>query len=246
MPYIGRVRPTESTQEIDLYNFDGTGSQTDFTLTSSVPNDKDAVVTKNGVVQHTDAYSISGLTLSFVLAPESGDAIEVRIVVGIISAGYVPLDQTILPNHLAPSTKNTAPTGAVGGFAMGVAPDGWIKCNGATDLSTTVYADLFASVGYTFGGSGGSFGVPDLRGEFMRGLDDGRGVDSGRALGDGSQADDNKSHTHTFDGVPDLGGEWRLTPMIQTGHYYGQDTTDSSGGTETRPRNVAVLYCIKY
>lgn len=41
-------------------------------------------------------------------------------------------------------------------------PSGWILCNGQS-LSTTTYADLFAVVGYTFGGAGASFNVPDVR-----------------------------------------------------------------------------------
>ena len=47
-------------------------------------------------------------------------------------------------------------------FAAASAPIGWLLCNGAS-VSTTTYADLFAVIGYAFGGSGGSFNLPDLR-----------------------------------------------------------------------------------
>ncbi len=52
-------------------------------------------------------------------------------------------------------------------------PDGWLKCNGAT-FDKAKYPKL--AVAYPSGS------LPDLRGEFLRGWDDGRGVDTGRAL----------------------------------------------------------------
>ena len=57
---------------------------------------------------------------------------------------------------------------------------------------------MFAVIGYTYGGSGSSFNVPDLRGEFVRGFDDGRGADSGRNVGS-SQGAQNQSHDHNAD-----------------------------------------------
>lgn len=94
--------------------------------------------------------------------------------------------------------KNTAaPAGAVMHFAQSTAPQGWLKANG-TAVSRTTYADLFAAIGTTFGEGDGSttFNLPDLRGEFVRGWDEGRGADDGRTFGS-SQSDENKSHTHT-------------------------------------------------
>jgi microcystin-dependent protein len=137
----------------------------------------------------------------------------------------------------------TVPIGTVSWFAGNAAPTGYLKANGAS-LSTTTYAALFAAIGYTFGGSGSSFNVPDLRGEFIRGWDDSRGVDSGRVFGS-AQADDLKSHTHDV----------ALTtasrnPGVATAQTYsipgGTTATTSTGGTETRPRNIALLACIKF
>ena len=94
--------------------------------------------------------------------------------------------------------KNTAaPAGAVMHFAQSTAPQGWLKANG-TAVSRTTYANLFAAIGTTFGEGDGSttFNLPDLRGEFVRGWDEGRGADDGRTFGS-SQSDENKSHTHT-------------------------------------------------
>lgn len=125
------------------------------------------------------------------------------------------------------------------------APAGWLKANGAA-ISRASYAALFAVIGTTFGAGDGSttFNLPDLRGEFLRGLDDGRGVDSGRGLGT-FQADDFKSHTHTLTLADGAGWQYPLRGVAGAvnGGFGG---ISSSGGAETRPRNIAMLNCIKY
>lgn len=122
------------------------------------------------------------------------------------------------------------------------APAGWIKANGAA-VSRTTYAALFAILGTTYGAGDGAttFNVPDLRGEFMRGLDDGRGVDAARAIGS-AQADELKSHTHQANVYYNTGS---ATGGV-VGHAAYPVTTGATGGAETRPRNVAMLACIKY
>ncbi len=57
---------------------------------------------------------------------------------------------------------------------------------------------MFAAIAYTYGGSGSSFNVPDLRGEFVRGWNDNASVDSGRNIGS-SQGAQNQSHDHNAD-----------------------------------------------
>ncbi len=86
--------------------------------------------------------------------------------------------------------------GQVGYFAMTSAPAGWLKANGAA-VSRETYAALFAAIGTSFGVGDGSttFNLPDLRGEFLRGWDDGRGVDNGRVFGS-IQESANKYHNH--------------------------------------------------
>ena len=153
------------------------------------------------------------------------------------------------------------PTGALLYFAASTAPTGFIKANGAS-LSTSTYAALFAVIGYTFGGSGSSFKPPDLRGEFMRGWDNGRGVDSGRSFGS-SQSDAFQNHKHaqktgyTYTNEPARGhasGDNTNSRSISEGSTTGilgvQATNMGSGvprlASETRPRNIALLACIKY
>lgn len=134
-----------------------------------------------------------------------------------------------------------APPSEIAWFARATAPAGWLKCNGAA-VSRTAYAALFAAIGTAFGAGDGfnTFNLPDLRGEFVRGLDDGRGIDAGRVLGSW-QADELKSHTHDYIGIGSYG-------TINRGGEYATATaaTAATGGAETRPRNVALLVCIKF
>lgn len=149
-------------------------------------------------------------------------------------------------------------TGSVAMFARSTPPAGWLKANGAL-VSRTTYAALFGAIGTAFGAGDGAttFALPDLRGEFWRGWDDGRGADSGRAFGS-AQAQNVQPHMHSLPGNILVGsmGSSGLNTGVAGGSAYsvvGQiaDTgaswwTGSTGTTETRPRNIALLACIKY
>lgn len=143
---------------------------------------------------------------------------------------------------------SSTPAGAVLSFAMNTAPTGWLECDGAA-IARTTYATLFAAIGTTFGEGDGSttFNIPDLRGVFVRGwantkanVDADNMYDAGRNFGT-EQADAFKSHTHTFRGVYGSSGSGVGSRESQV----TTRTTDSTGDIETRPRNVALMYCIK-
>lgn len=87
-----------------------------------------------------------------------------------------------------------------------------------------------------------TFNVPELRGEFIRGLDNGRAVDTNRSMGS-AQADAFKSHTHDY-ATPFNGGSAFLVGGASPTN--ATVATSATGGTETRPRNIAMLACIKY
>lgn len=143
--------------------------------------------------------------------------------------------------------------GTVAHFAASSAPAGWIKANGAA-ISRTAYAALFAAIGTTYGVGDGSttFNVPDLRGEFVRSLDDGRGVDSGRGIGtaQGHQMQYHNHNSHTGSEFPYYGRPGIGAAGPSGLRYDGLAITGPAGGTsngsENRPRNVAMLACIKY
>ncbi|WP_343593960.1 tail fiber protein [Paracidovorax wautersii] len=97
---------------------------------------------------------------------------------------------------VAGCTGGVVPPGTIIQYAGHNAPVGYLRANGAA-VSRTTYAALFAAIGTTHGEGDGSttFNLPDRRGVFMRGVDDGRGIDPGRALGS-IQGSQNLSHNH--------------------------------------------------
>jgi microcystin-dependent protein len=159
------------------------------------------------------------------------------------------------------STPAGVPTGSVFTMATTTVPSGYLECDGAA-VSRTTYADLFAAIGTTWGSGNGSstFNVPDLRGEFVRGWDNGRGVDSSRSFAT-SQGDAITDHTHKVRSEGESGGDGsnlRNTDPdnnapTRTGGFNNYVTgvdafisgSSTVTATETRPRNIAMMYVIK-
>ncbi|MCZ5463542.1 tail fiber protein [Escherichia coli] len=136
-------------------------------------------------------------------------------------------------------------------------PTGWLKCNGAA-FDKVKYPHL--ATAYPSGK------LPDLRGEFIRGWDDGRGVDAGRALLS-IQTGMLEKHRHIVvanDGY-DSKEEWKLATIFRRAYTqgWGLDAADAggtlipsptlhtrgsignTGGSETRPRNIAFNYIVR-
>ena len=139
------------------------------------------------------------------------------------------------------------PVGTVSYFAANTPPTGWLARDGSA-ISRTTYADLFSVIGTTFGVGDGSttYNLPDGRGEFDRGWDDGRGVDVGRVFGS-SQLDENKAHDHTvsFGSLSNTSAGGSALRLNNSGGSV-TITSSSEGGLESRPRNIAFLPIIKY
>ena len=160
------------------------------------------------------------------------------------------------------------PSGTVLYFAGSSAPAGWLKANGAA-VSRTAYAALFAAIGTTYGVGDGrnTFNLPDLRGEFIRGWDDGRGVDTPRPIGS-AQVDAVRQHYHGIGYISpnnDDGafvvrnwttaeqhnlqfingnGNSAIRTLSASSNLSTTNAIDEAAG-ETRPRNVALLAIIK-
>ncbi len=161
--------------------------------------------------------------------------------------------------------------GEVAAWPAAAIPSGWLECDGAA-VSRTTYASLFAAIGTTFGVGDGSttFNLPDLRGEFIRGLDNGRGVDAARALGSaqtGQVGDiqmqtpfgiDPDSNADLYFENPDVFGEGGAFTADRSIGASGSSTSadyaltstpyraaDDESSYETRPRNVALKYIIR-
>ena len=154
---------------------------------------------------------------------------------------------------------DTSPTGTIIMYGTDTPPTGYLECDGS-EIDRTTYADLFAVIGTTWGAGDGSttFDLPDFRGEFLRGWDNGRGIDSGRAFAtDQDFAIENItgsfSVTGSFSGVSADGVfDIAATSLNSTDGFSNNGrTVDFDASTvvntanETRPRNVSILYCIK-
>ncbi|EII78609.1 phage tail protein [Escherichia coli] len=167
-------------------------------------------------------------------------------------AGKQPLDNTLtnlsgkdvagLLTYLGLGEGSALPVGVPVPWPSATPPTGWLKCNGAA-FSAEEYPELAKAYPTNK--------LPDLRGEFIRGWDDGRGVDSSRGLLT-SQDHLFASHGHWFDQYYALksfdptGGRF-----VVTADAFGELITANSistvsvGGSETRPRNVAFNYIVR-
>lgn len=144
------------------------------------------------------------------------------------------------PSYQAISASGGMPSGAIIAVAMNTAPTGYLKCNGAT-VSRATYAALFSAIGTTFGNGDGSttFGLPDLRGEWIRGWADDRAVDTSRAFGS-TQAEMIGPHSHTasttgtFSGTTSSNGAHTHSIPLATSAAFGAIDVvlpDSSNGS---------------
>ena len=147
------------------------------------------------------------------------------------------------------------PIGSVVAFAgpTSAIEDGWLLCNGAA-INRENFAALYAKIGLTYGGSGANFNLPDLRGVFIRGQDNGGGYDSGRTLGS-LQQHAIQDHTHAALFVPHVTTGTGANSVMAT-HTDNPSTngtvidgvvnSTANVSTETRPINISMNYIIKY
>lgn len=156
------------------------------------------------------------------------------------------------------SGDGIVPVGSIMPFGGTVEPSGWVFCDGRVVSRTGTYSNLFSIIGTAWGVGDGisTFYIPDLRGNFLRGVDTVGATDpdrasrtnrSGQVVGPvvGSlQADAFKSHTHTYQiSNPNAGAGGGAgqagTPLVT-------QNAGVAGGNETRPKNAYVNYIIKY
>jgi microcystin-dependent protein len=148
------------------------------------------------------------------------------------------------------------------GGSLSTLPPGWLYCNG-TAVSQASYPDLWNAIGINFGAHPpqGQFYLPDLRGRFVRGVDDGMkrdpDADSRLDMNDGVttfgglvgsvQSHALQTHVHDYQAFPTGQG------TIASGQYWGYGTYQTSPpdpgaqvSTETRPINAYLYFIIKY
>jgi hypothetical protein len=170
----------------------------------------------------------------------------------------------------ASDPNSGAPVGAILYYPSSTIPVGWMMCDGAA-ISTTTFSLLFSKIGYTYGGSGNFFRLPDLRGEFIRSWDSGRGVDPSRSIGSFQKSsvvpfDPSITSRNPAGLVASTDGD--RTANVRSAGFDAVDydlynpfmgLTQGAGGSQpyyplngggweaggTRPRNIALVACIK-
>lgn len=199
-----------------------------------------------------------------ILTPNVADGkITVSVDASVTAkAGAIPLAGT---SGLPSPTWGCLPPGWIGFFAVNSAPAGFLACDGA-NVSRSAYSRLFSVIGTRYGAGNGSttFGIPDLRGKFLRGHLDG----VTEAIGT-PQSDAIRNITASFNirqcpsswanivGYPkgafySLDGNWKSNLLqLSTEESLGQSIEfDASRvvptSAENRPVNMALLPCIKY
>jgi len=204
----------------------------------------------NNIIDDTTFTSdaIQGTTLQVVspgkLAVNAGGITSNELASGAVTTNALA-DGAV---NQAKASNMLLPSGAIMAFAMNGAPTGWLAANGSA-VSRTTYSDLWTALGTTsspYGQGDGSttFNLPDLRGYFVRGS----GTNSdGTASGTfaAKQADELKSHTHTMYIHPATANGTSTNAARFNDIGFGSGITQATGGTETRPKNIAMLYCIK-
>jgi microcystin-dependent protein len=123
------------------------------------------------------------------------------------------------------------PVGSLQAFAGANTPTGWLLCDG-TSYSTSVYPNLFSVLGYTYGGSGANFNVPDLRGRMPIGPNSDSTAANTATRSVGTKGGDTRlqSHTHPV----------ALDPIDARSQYSG--TSDAGNAFGAGDGNVAMTY----
>lgn len=159
-------------------------------------------------------------------------------------------------NTLGLGAGSALPVGVPVPWPLAAAPAGWLKCNGAT-FAAAQYPKL--ALAYP------ALKLPDLRGEFIRGWDDGRGVNPSQSLL-GWAAGMLEKHRHYVVSNSDYEqtDEWDIGVIVKSTYVQGKGVDAGSpgsliasptlhtkgrigntGGAETRPRSIAFNYIVR-
>jgi microcystin-dependent protein len=229
------------------------------TLTVTLPN----AVGNNG---QSILFKKLGVTGTLAWATTLGQVIDGLSAYSVSSELEITELQSDGANWRVTSNRGAAP-GFITATRSLLTPSGWLYCNGQAvartlypALDNAIYCgdsnnataldcyhcDNPASPNTTQDTNGAYLVLPDLRGEFFRGFDDGRGVDSGRTFWSwqNHQFQDHSHQLTTYQNsstsLPGPGPGKDSSNSVSTG-------TANSGnhGSETRPRNLALRYLIK-
>jgi microcystin-dependent protein len=225
-----------------------TADSTTITLSSTTFS-----VTAGGI--GTTQIATDGVGTAEIVADAVGAAEIATDAVGSAEIAALAVDSGELA---AAVTNRLRDEGEIITFAGTTCPTFSLAADGSA-VSRSTYSSLFTAISTRYGTGDGSttFNLPDYRGYFLRGFDNGAGNDpdaasrtnaGGGATGDAvgtKQGDQNDAHTHNIT-IRNTSND----QSVSSGSASAADdanssgTTSSSGGNEARPRNINVLYCI--
>lgn len=241
---------TANAQTVSASGFSGVNGQTLYFIAGNT-NTGPTTLSVNGA----SAAAVVNDTISGVSALVGGE---------IVTGEVVGVTYTLSTGQFHLITNNNRTTGYVGevrSFAYASCPSGWLYANGAAVPAIT-YPNLLAAIGTTWGISAGNVVLPDFRNEFLRG--------DGASVVGTFEANANKSHTHiatsvvtdpththgyifpqggsalSAGAVPVVNGNAGATTSASATGVTVATTNAADGGTEARPDNYRVRYCIKY
>ena len=199
--------------------------------------------------------------------------LERQYIYDAVAEAWIDTTSAGVDPELPPVNTSPVVTGSVTMWPVETPPADYLLCDGSAQNRTT-FADLFAVLGVIYGDGDGSttFNLPDYRGRFMRGTDDGAGDDPDAASradrGDGVTGDNVGTRQNfalqNITGSLNVGSGSRLTSgsgafSVSNATSSGAATGGNSGelaasfnasnvvetSTETRPRNIYINYIIK-
>jgi microcystin-dependent protein len=122
----------------------------------------------------------------------------IQVSVQLPGGGFTTLQPNQPINANLYSIAGAVPPGTITAYGGQSAPAGWLLCDGSV-VSATTYSGLFNAIGTTWGGSGSTFNLPDLRGRAPIGAGQGSSL-TNRILGDTTIGEE--SHTQTLNEMP--------------------------------------------
>jgi microcystin-dependent protein len=251
-PVFSQTKALETYDGIGEYKVTSIAIPSLVELGASSGNVRIRLIATKGTGTSTLYAAVTGFVMEQGLRPTEGAYDTVH---EFLSAFEI-LPGTIQPEHLASNGGLDALIGVPLPW-YDTEPPAWAFVADGRYLNPNSFPKLFEKYGYRFGSQqqvvDGStvifFRIPDLRGEFIRGLDLGRGVDSGRTLGSW-QEDEFKEHQHQTAGES-YRAPWGTMGSGSAGRWNGAVSSNYAltsliGGAETRPRNVAFMYIIPF
>lgn len=235
-----------SGKAFERFSFVAGIAQSDF-IAAHVPGS--VIVLRNGREIRDFTSAADGSKVSTAIPCNLGDNIEILAFKSFkVADAYTKAEINALL-----ATAGALPVGVMLPFPRGIVPPGYLEVDGS-DFNAAVYPDLAVYLGGNT--------LPESRGEFFRGWDHGRGVDAGREVGS-YQLSQNMRHSHPMpltvstDAVSPqfIEGSWAPFSGLPKVLFADPTPSDngsamptdwaSSGGDESRSRNLSVMWCIK-